>query len=136
MQRANTFLKEFGDEYVALEHLLMAILVVKDPVSQMLKDSGVNEKGLKNAINDLRKGSKVTSASAEETYQSLSKYAVNLNERAKLGKLDPVIGRDEEIRRVLHILARRTEEQPDPRGRAGHWQNGHCRGLGTPHRER
>jgi len=112
MQRANSFLKEFGDEYVALEHLLMAILVVKDSVSQILKDSGVNEKGLKNAINDLRKGSKVTSASAEETYQSLSKYAVNLNERARNGKLDPVIGRDEEIPAGAAHPRTAHEEQP------------------------
>jgi ATP-dependent Clp protease ATP-binding subunit ClpB len=129
LQRANSFLKEFGDEYVALEHLLLAILVVKDPVSQMLKDSGVNEKGLKNAINDLRKGSKVTSASAEETYQSLAKYAVNLNERAKKGKLDPVIGRDEEIRRVLHILARRTKNNPILVGEPGTGKTAIAEGL-------
>ncbi len=129
LQRANTFLKEFGDEYVALEHLLLAILVVKDPVSQMLKDSGVNEKGLKNAINDLRKGSKVTSASAEETYQSLAKYAVNLNDRAKKGKLDPVIGRDEEIRRVLHILARRTKNNPILVGEPGTGKTAIAEGL-------
>jgi ATP-dependent Clp protease ATP-binding subunit ClpB len=129
IQRANSLLKEFGDEYVALEHLLMAILLVKDPVSQMLKDSGVNEMGLKNAINDLRKGSKVTSASAEETYQSLSKYAVNLNERARNGKLDPVIGRDEEIRRVLHILARRTKNNPILVGEPGTGKTAIAEGL-------
>ena len=129
IQKANTFLKEFGDEYVALEHLLLGILAVKDPVSQMLKDSGVNEKGLKNAINDLRKGSKVTTASAEETYQALSKYAVNLNERARNGKLDPVIGRDEEIRRVLHILARRTKNNPILVGEPGVGKTAIAEGL-------
>ncbi len=112
IQRANLALKEFEDEYITLEHLLLAILPAKDPVSQMLKDSGVQEKALKAAIRDLRKGSRVTSQSAEETYNSLSKYAVNLNERARNGKLDPVIGREEEIRRVLHILARRTKNNP------------------------
>ncbi|MEZ4992935.1 MAG: ATP-dependent chaperone ClpB [Saprospiraceae bacterium] len=112
IQKANTYLKEFGDEYVALEHLLLGIMSVKDSVSQMLKDSGLNEKGLKAAILELRKGNKVTSASAEGTYNALNKYAINLNERARNGKLDPVIGRDEEIRRVLHILARRTKNNP------------------------
>lgn len=112
VQRASIFLKEFGDEYVSLEHLLLGILRVKDSVSQLLKDSGINEKDLKKAILALRKGSKVTSNGAEGTYNSLEKYAVNLNKKAKKGKLDPVIGRDEEIRRVLHILARRTKNNP------------------------
>ena len=112
IQKANGFLKEFGDEYVALEHLLLGILATKDSVSQMLKDSGVSEKNLKAAIQDLRKGSRVTSSSAEGAYNALNKYAINLNERARSGKLDPVIGRDEEIRRVLHILARRTKNNP------------------------
>jgi len=112
IQRANLALKEFADEYISLEHLLLAILPAKDQVSQMLKDSGVQEKALKAAIQDMRKGNRVTSQSAEETYNSLSKYAVNLNERARNGKLDPVIGREEEIRRVLHILARRTKNNP------------------------
>ncbi len=112
VQRAGTFLKEFGDEYIALEHLLLGIIKVKDPVSQLLKDNGLTEANLKAAIKDLRKGAKVTSHSAEDTYNALNKYAVNLNEKAKNGKLDPVIGRDEEIRRVLHILARRTKNNP------------------------
>ncbi len=112
LQRANTFLKTFGDEYVALEHILLGVLAVKDQVSQMLKDSGVTEKGLIAAIEDLRKGKKVTTNSAEGAYNALGKYAINLNERARNGKLDPVIGRDEEIRRVLHILARRTKNNP------------------------
>jgi ATP-dependent Clp protease ATP-binding subunit ClpB len=112
LQRANTYLKTFQDEYVALEHILLGIVAVKDSVSQMLKDSGVTEQGLIAAIQDLRKGNRVTSNSAEGAYNALNKYAINLNERARNGKLDPVIGRDEEIRRVLHILARRTKNNP------------------------
>jgi len=112
IQRAGTFLKDFGDEYIALEHLLLGILRVQDPVSQLLKDSGLNEKDLKAAIKSMRKGSKVTSKGAEDTYNALNKYAINLNEKARKGKLDPVIGRDEEIRRVLHILARRSKNNP------------------------
>ena len=119
LQKANATLKDFGDEYVALEHLLLGILKTKDQVSQLLKNSGVSEKGLKAAILDLRKGSKVTSASAEDAYNALNKYATNLNERARTGKLDPVIGRDEEIRRVLHILARRTKNNPILIGQPG-----------------
>ncbi len=111
-QRAGVYLKELGDEYIALEHLLLAILSVKDPVGQMLKDSGLTEGELKAAVKDLRRGRKVTTQSAEDSYNALSKYAVNLNERARSGKLDPVIGREEEIRRVLHILARRTKNNP------------------------
>ncbi|MEO1623967.1 MAG: Clp protease N-terminal domain-containing protein, partial [Bacteroidota bacterium] len=112
IQKSSTFLKEFGDEFVSVEHLLLAILSVKDSVSQMLKDSGISEKGLKSAIQELRKGRKVTSNSVENQYNALSKYAQNLNKRAQEGKLDPVIGREEEIRRVLHILARRTKNNP------------------------
>ncbi len=112
LQKANTYLKEFGDEFVALEHLLLGIIGTSDSVSQMLKDSGVSEKALKAAIKDLRKGSRVTTHSAEDSYNALNKYAINLNERARNGKLDPVIGREEEIRRVLHILARRTKNNP------------------------
>jgi len=112
VQKANTYLKEFGDEFVALEHLLLGIIGTSDSVSQMLKDSGVSEKALKAAIKDLRKGSRVTTHSAEDSYNALNKYAINLNERARNGKLDPVIGREEEIRRVLHILARRTKNNP------------------------
>ncbi len=112
LQKANSYLKTFGDEYVALEHILLGIISVKDSVSQMLKDSGLTEKNLKAAIEELRKGKKVTTSSAEGSYNALNKYAVHLNERARNGKLDPVIGRDEEIRRVLHILARRTKNNP------------------------
>ncbi len=101
-----------GDEYVTIEHLWLALVEVSSPVSQTLKDMGVTKKLLESAINELRKGSKATSASSEETYQSLNKYAKNFNELAAEGKLDPVIGRDEEIRRVLQILSRRTKNNP------------------------
>ncbi|MCB0551860.1 MAG: type VI secretion system ATPase TssH, partial [Phaeodactylibacter sp.] len=119
LQKANTYLKEFGDEFVALEHLLLGIIATSDSVSQMLKDSGVSEKALKSAIKDLRKGSRVTTHSAEDSYNALNKYAINLNERARNGKLDPVIGREDEIRRLLHILARRTKNNPILIGEAG-----------------
>lgn len=112
LQKANIIMREMGDEFVAIEHLLLALLASKDQVGRMLKDQGMSEKDLKEAIANLRKGSKVQSQSAESTYNALNKFAVNLNERARNGKLDPVIGRDEEIRRVLHILARRTKNNP------------------------
>lgn len=112
LNKANNFLKEFGDEYVSIEHLLLALLDGGDSISQMMKDSGVSEKLLKAAISELRKGGKVTSQTAEDTYNALGKYALNFNELAKSGKLDPVIGRDEEIRRVLQILSRRTKNNP------------------------
>jgi len=104
--------KKMGDEFVTIEHLWLALIETNSPVSQMLKDMGVTRKLLEGAINELRKGSKATSASSEETYQSLNKYAKNFNELAAEGKLDPVIGRDEEIRRVLQILSRRTKNNP------------------------
>ncbi len=112
LMKANNFLKEFGDEYVSIEHMLLALLNAGDPIAQLMKDSGVTEKGLKAAITELRKGSKVTSPTAEDTYNALNKYAINLIAQAKSGKLDPVIGRDEEIRRVLQILSRRTKNNP------------------------
>ena len=104
--------KKMGDEYVTIEHLWLALFDVNSEVSKILKDFGVTKKSLEMAINELRKGSKATSASSEETYQSLNKYAKNFNELAAEGKLDPVIGRDEEIRRVLQILSRRTKNNP------------------------
>jgi ATP-dependent Clp protease ATP-binding subunit ClpB len=112
INRSQNYLKEFNDEYVTLEHLLLAITEGKDRASQMLRDSGVTVKDLKSAITELRKGSRATSHSAEETYNSLEKYAKNLNKLAREGKLDPVIGRDEEIRRVMQILSRRTKNNP------------------------
>ena len=110
--KANGYLKEFNDEFVSIEHLLLGILDSGDQVSQLMKDNGVTKKDLIAAIKDLRKGARVTSHSQEETYNALNKYAINLNEKAKSGKLDPVIGRDEEIRRVLQILSRRTKNNP------------------------
>jgi ATP-dependent Clp protease ATP-binding subunit ClpB len=112
LNKAQSALKEFGDDFVALEHLLLGILRTSNPVSRMLKDAGMEEKGLVDAIRELRKGSKVHSRSAEESYKALDKYAIHLNERAESGKLDPVIGRDDEIRRVLQILTRRTKNNP------------------------
>ncbi|MCZ4408441.1 ATP-dependent chaperone ClpB [Cryomorphaceae bacterium 1068] len=112
VNRSFTYLKEFGDEFVSLEHLLLAILDGKDSTAQMLKDMGITRKALKQGILELRKGEKVTSASQEDTYNSLDKYAKNLNDLVQNGKLDPVIGRDEEIRRVLQILTRRTKNNP------------------------
>ena len=105
--------KELGDEYVSLEALLLALLNVKSTVATILKDAGLTDKELRAAIQELRQGQKVTSQSSEDTYQSLNKYAINLIEAARSGKLDPVIGRDEEIRRVLQILSRRTKNEPD-----------------------
>lgn len=129
LSKASMYLKEFGDEYVSIEHLLLALLATKDTISQLLKDNGVNEKDLKAAINELRKGAKVTSQSAEETYNALNKYAINLNQQAKNGKLDPVIGRDEEIRRVLQILSRRTKNNPILVGEPGVGKTAIAEGL-------
>ena len=112
LQKAQSALKEFGDEFIALEHLLLGILRTGNQVSRMLKDAGMNEKDLLGAIRELRKGQKVHSRSSEESYNALDKYAIHLNERAESGNLDPVIGRDEEIRRVLQILTRRTKNNP------------------------
>jgi len=112
LNHAVNALKEFDDEFVTLEHILYAMLKSSDSAAQLLKDNGLSQKDLKKAIMDMRKGEKVTSAGAEETYNALSKYARNLNALAKESKLDPVIGRDEEIRRVLQILSRRTKNNP------------------------
>ncbi len=109
MNNASSEAKKMNDEYVSIEHLLLAILNTKDTTSQILKDQGVNNKHLKAAIEELRQGSHVTSQGAEDTYNSLNKYARNLNQLARDGKLDPVIGRDEETRRILQILSRRTK---------------------------
>ncbi len=129
VSKATNYLKEFGDEYVSIEHLLLALLSTKDTISQLLKDNGVNEKDLKAAINELRKGTKVTSQTAEDTYNALNKFAINLNEQAKKGKLDPVIGRDEEIRRVLQILSRRTKNNPILVGEPGVGKTAIAEGL-------
>ena len=129
LQKATQYSKEMTDEFVSLEHLMMALLHVKSTASTILKDAGMNEKELKAAINELRKGERVTSQSSEDTYQSLNKYAINLNEAARNGKLDPVIGRDEEIRRVLQILSRRTKNNPILIGEPGTGKTAIVEGL-------
>ena len=129
LQKAIEFSKGMGDEYVSLEALLLALLNVKSTASTILKDAGMNEKDLRSAINELRQGQKVTSQSSEETYQSLNKYAINLIEAARTGKLDPVIGRDEEIRRVLQILSRRTKNNPILIGEPGTGKTAIVEGL-------
>jgi ATP-dependent Clp protease ATP-binding subunit ClpB len=127
--KAQNMLKDFGDEFVAVEHLLLALLVQTDPIATLLKDAGVVEKDLKLAIKELRGGAKVNSQNAEAQYNSLNKYAKNLNELAKQGKLDPVIGRDEEIRRVLQILSRRTKNNPVLIGEPGVGKTAIAEGL-------
>ncbi|MGL4364166.1 MAG: ATP-dependent chaperone ClpB [Bacteroidales bacterium] len=112
IQKAQDTAKEMGDEFVAVEHLLQGLISSGDNVAKLLKQNGVNEKDLKLAIADMRKGAKVNSQSAENSYNALNRFAINLNEQAKAGKLDPVIGRDEEIRRVLQILSRRSKNNP------------------------
>ncbi len=129
LQKAIDISSKAGDEFVALESILMALVVENNSVKKALNDAGVNEKSLSEAINELRKGSKVNSASAEDTYNSLNKYAINLNERARSGKLDPVIGRDEEIRRVLQILSRRTKNNPILIGEPGTGKTAIVEGL-------
>lgn len=129
MQKAVDFSKKQGDEYVSVEAMLMGILRTRCKASQALKDAGITEKGLEQAIAELRKGNKVTGQSAEESYQALSKYAINLNDRARSGKLDPVIGRDEEIRRVLQILSRRTKNNPMLVGEPGTGKTAIAEGL-------
>ena len=112
LQKAVAISQSMKDEFVTIEHMLLGILSVKDAASQLLKDNGVTEKDLKEAVRQLRQGASVKTQSAEENYNSLNRYARNLNEMARNGKLDPVIGRDEEIRRVLQILSRRTKNNP------------------------
>ena len=129
MNDAANIAKKMGDEYVSIEHVLLAMLNTKDTTAQLLKDSGINEKELKKAIEELRKGAKVTSQSAEDTYNALNKYAKNLNQLANDGKLDPVIGRDEEIRRVLQILSRRTKNNPILIGEPGVGKTAIAEGL-------
>ncbi|RTY95061.1 ATP-dependent chaperone ClpB [Flavobacterium sp. GT3R68] len=126
---ANNIAKKMNDEFVSIEHLILSIFKSKSKAAQILKDQGVTEKTLQMAIEELRKGERVTSASAEETYNALNKYANNLNELAKNGKLDPVIGRDEEIRRVLQILTRRTKNNPMLVGEPGVGKTAIAEGL-------
>ena len=128
-QKAMDYSKQMGDEFVSIEPVLLAILNVKSTASSILKDTGVTESELRKAIEELRKGDKVTSQSSEDTYQALEKYAINLNEAARNGKLDPVIGRDEEIRRVLQILSRRTKNNPILIGEPGTGKTAIVEGL-------
>lgn len=127
--KSNAALKTFGDEFVTVEHIMIAFMQVNDGVAKILKDAGLTEKGLIAAINELRKGEKVQSATQETQFQSLSKYAKNLNEMANKGKLDPVIGRDEEIRRTLHILSRRSKNNPILVGEPGVGKTAIAEGL-------
>ena len=129
LQRSITLSKELGDEYVSLEAMLLALYLVDTSVAKMMKGMGVSEKALKQAIFELRNGQKVQSQSSEDTYQSLSKYAINLIDAARSGKLDPVIGRDEEIRRVLQILSRRTKNNPILIGEPGTGKTAIVEGL-------
>ena len=129
LQKAMDYSRQLGDEFVSLEPILMAILNVKSTASSILKDAGMTESELRKAIEELRKGDKVTSQSSEDTYQALEKYAINLNEAARNGKLDPVIGRDEEIRRVLQILSRRTKNNPILIGEPGTGKTAIVEGL-------
>ena len=129
LQKASALAQEFKDEFVSIEHLLLGILSVNDSTSRLLKENGVNEKGLKTAISQLRKGSTVKNQDAEESYNSLNRFARNLNDLARTGKLDPVIGRDEEIRRVLQILSRRTKNNPILIGEPGVGKTAIAEGL-------
>ena len=129
LQKSLDIAKKMGDEYVTLEAMLMALFQVSSPASTILKDAGLSEKELSGAIDELRKGKKATDQSAEDTYNALSKYAINLNERARSGKLDPVIGRDDEIRRVLQILSRRTKNNPMLIGEPGTGKTAIAEGL-------
>lgn len=129
LNEAELIAKKMNDEFVSIEHVLLAIFKSKSKIAQVLKDQGITYKNLEDAITEMRKGERVTSASAEETYNSLNKYAKNLNELAKNGKLDPVIGRDEEIRRVLQILTRRTKNNPMLVGEPGVGKTAIAEGL-------
>ena len=129
LQKSLDVAKKNGDEYVTLEALLISLFKVKSKASTILKDLGLNEKDLETSINELRKGKKATAQSAEDTYNALNKYAINLNERARMGKLDPVIGRDDEIRRVLQILSRRTKNNPMLIGEPGTGKTAIAEGL-------
>ncbi len=129
LQQSIVLSQEMGDQFVSVEHILLAMLGGKDFVSQLLKDAGVTKKELKLAIEELRKGSKVDSQTAEDKFNSLNRFALNLNERARSGKLDPVIGRDEEIRRILQILSRRTKNNPILLGEPGTGKTAIAEGL-------
>ena len=129
LNEASIIAKKMKDEFVSIEHLILAVFKTKSKIAQILKDQGVTEKGFQTAINELRKGEKVTSQNQEETYNALNKYAKNLNQLAKDGKLDPVIGRDEEIRRILQIISRRTKNNPILVGEPGTGKTAIVEGL-------
>ncbi|RIA09984.1 ATP-dependent Clp protease ATP-binding subunit ClpB [Flavobacteriaceae bacterium MAR_2010_72] len=129
LNEASIIAKKMNDDYVSIEHLILAVFKSNSKISQMLKDQGINEKDLKAAIEELRKGDRVTSQSQEDTYNSLNKYAKNLNQLTKDNKLDPVIGRDEEIRRILQILSRRTKNNPILVGEPGTGKTAIAEGL-------
>jgi ATP-dependent Clp protease ATP-binding subunit ClpB len=129
MLKANTMMQEMGDEFVSLDHLLLALLSIKDDTAKVMRECGLTEKNLKEAILTMRKGNKVTDQHAESAYNALEKYAINLNALAASGKLDPVIGRDEEIRRVMHILTRRTKNNPILVGEPGVGKTAIAEGL-------
>ena len=129
LQKAIGYSSKMGDQYVSLEPIILALFTEKSTASQILKDAGMTENELRQAIEELRKGNKVTSQSAEDTYDALGKYAINLNDRARSGKLDPVIGRDDEIRRVLQILSRRTKNNPILIGEPGVGKTAIAEGL-------
>jgi ATP-dependent Clp protease ATP-binding subunit ClpB len=129
LAKANSYLKDYKDEFVSIEHLLLGLVNAGDSTSSLMKDAGLKEKEVKAAITELRKGERVTSQTQEETYNSLSKYAIHLNAQARNGKLDPVIGRDDEIRRVLQILSRRTKNNPILVGEPGVGKTAIAEGL-------
>ena len=129
LQKALTNSKNQGDQFVSVEHIILGIFQSGDTVSQLLKDSGINENELKQAIENLKHGAKVNSQTAEDTYNSLERFAINLNEMARSGKLDPVIGREDEIRRILQILSRRTKNNPILIGEPGVGKTAIAEGL-------
>ena len=129
LQQAVDFSQKMGDEFVSVEPIMLALLTVNSTASRIMKDSGCTEKEMQSAINELRQGQKVQSQSADDNYQSLAKYARNLVEDARAGKLDPVIGRDDEIRRVLQILSRRTKNNPILIGEPGTGKTAIVEGL-------
>jgi ATP-dependent Clp protease ATP-binding subunit ClpB len=129
LQKAADYAREFGDQFISVEHILLGILAGGDDVSRLMKDNNITENDLKSAIKELRKGSKVDSQTAEDTYNSLNRFAINLNEMARNGKLDPVIGRDDEIRRILQILSRRTKNNPVLIGEPGVGKTAIAEGL-------
>ena len=129
LQKSIDISRKMGDQFVSIEHILISLLLTGDTISSFMKDSGINRKDLETAVSELRKGAKVESQTAENQFNSLSRFAINLNELARSGKLDPVIGRDEEIRRILQILSRRTKNNPVLIGEPGTGKTAIAEGL-------